>query len=175
MDKYEYGYNQVRDGNSPTGFKYSIYIKDKQTLDTEVEDVTYDTMAEITTRLIEVRKEGALKSAKEFADQRRQQEQSSRLYNVELEERRRGEETRRRQELLHMQTRARTAMANIDAHTFGDATERRRKEEKPTISSLQKEVKTLTGKMDLIIEMLNTGLTSGDIAFLDDELQIEKE
>jgi hypothetical protein len=29
--------------------------------------------------------------------------------------------------------------------------------------------------MDLIIEMLNTGLTSGDISFLDDELQIEKE
>ena len=81
------------------------------------------------------------------------------------------------EELRKQQSRemTRQLMANIDHSTFGQATERRRKEEKPTVMTLQKEVKNLTEKIDRIIMMLDTGLTNGDINMLNEDLQIDQD
>jgi hypothetical protein len=175
MDKYEYGYTQERNGNSPTGFRYSIYKKDVKGNKTSVEPIVYDTMAEVANRLVQVRQEGDLFHAKEYARLRQVERDESLLNQRRIEEQRVLHEERLSRQRAELMDRTRAAMNNIDHSTFGQATERRRKEEKPTVMTLQKEVKNLTEKIDRIIMMLDTGLTNGDIDLLNEDLQIDQD
>jgi len=142
-------YEQRRDGNSPSGFWYTVY---------DINDIGK------TTPLGEYNSMDGVNSHGQ-----EDREARDRLFDERMNRQRRAErETRQAVE---------REINNINeiAGGFGEFAPNINVKRPVTIESLSKEVKDISSKLDKILTMLDSGLTSGEIEVLEEDLQLGSE